>query len=1045
MKLGEFSVRQPVLVNMLVVVVLVAGVLTYSLLMNREVFPETSKEAVSVLIIYPGTSPKQMERLVAIPIEDEIKDVEGIDSILTTCGEGRCEISIQFEAGENIAERKTDVKDEVDKVTLPKEAEDPIVDEVSVSFARMVIAIGIGGTVGEHRLVEIADDLEDALDSITGVSAILVSGRRDREIWVRVDPVRMEQHGLDAAMVANAIRRRNINLPAGSIKSTRDEIVVRTEGDVGEALDPKREIEDVIVKSAPRGGEVRVRDIATVEDTFEEATSLARVNGLPALNLTVFKQKRGDIIQIADDARTRVAAFEKTLPEGVELSVVVDMSYWVRNRLRTVSTNGLLGLGLVLIILFLFMNGRMAIITAFGIPFSLAGALLFMHFAGISINMLSLFSLIIVLGMIVDDAIIVTENIYRHMTEGMPPREAAILGTAEVTLPVICTVLTTIAAFIPMLMMTGMIGKFLSIIPKVVTIALLASLAEALLVLPSHMADFVRPHTDGRMTRFRNGIMTGLTRVYEPLLRIGFRHRYLATLLVMAAAAGSVWLAVHMRFELFPFDEVKVININVETSPQRKLAETARVVEKVEQAALALPEQVSVSTRVGIWLLDSEQLVYAKNKAQIAVEILDPEERPKIGPTGEARTTDELIAALREGVGDLEGAVSVEYLRQRGGPPVGRPIFLRVRGNDFETLEAIATEVEEFLSTLPGVTDIRNDFEEGKLELRVHPDEPRLRRYGLDRLRIAQTVRYAYEGGEATELRRGNDEVDVIVKYPEGFERDRASVSQIKVLSPVTQKLVPIRNFATVGFDTGYTRVVRYDRKRAITISANITAGQISSKDANARVRKTFADIPLRYPGYSLAFGGEEQETVESLASLRAASIVALLLIYAILVSLFNSFGQPLVVMFTVPFSLIGVVAGLYVAGQPISMLAMIGTVALAGIVVNDSLVMVDFINRARRDGMPREEAVIQSGLMRLRPIILTTVTTCGGLLPTAMGIASGLESFLSPFAIALVSGLAFATLLTLLAIPCIYAIVDDMANILKRLFKPITRWLVND
>lgn len=1037
MKIGEFSVRNPVLVNMLVVVILVAGVLCYGLLMSRELFPQIKMEIVSVLVLYPGTSPEQMERLVAKPLEEEIKDVDGIDEVVTTCNEGRCRLLVKLEAGEDLTTRKTEIKDAVDLADLPDDAEDPVVKEVSFDFARMVITVAVAGSVEELRLVEIVDDLEDVLENVPGVATVLAMGRRDREVWVNVNPVRAEQYHVDLQMVADAIAHRNVNLPGGTVKTGTDELVVRTEADIGEKPDIQKELEDVVVKPSSRGAHVHVRDVAEVVDTFEEATTRSRVNGQPAVNLVVFKRRSGDTIRIADLVRERVEEFRHTLPEGVEISLVNDLSYWIRNRLNTVRTNGLVGLGIVLVLLFVFMNGRMAVMTAFGIPFSFAGALLFMKLAGISVNMLSLFSLIIVLGMIVDDAIIVTENIYRHMAEGEDPKTAAIRGTSEVTWPVVCTVLTTVAAFVPMLLMTGMMGKFMGIIPKVVSIALLASLIEALIVLPSHMSDFVRHRPEGRLQRFRDRLHRGLLGHYEPLLRLALRHRYSSTLIVLAIAGAAVFVGTRMPFDLFPLDEVKIIQIDVETPPQRRLEETDRVVQAVEKVALELPERESVTTRVGLWLNPRGDVTYGSNKAQVTIEIVDPGLRE--------RSSDEIIEHLRRQVGHVRGATSVEVKKQKGGPPVGSAVEVRVRGDDFEALRQIAGEIQDFLAATPGVTDVRTNYEEGKQELRVVPTEDKARAYGLERRDIARIVRYAHEGAVATKLRVGNDEVDVLVKYPEWFRNDPSNLERLKFRSRTTGRLaIPLRSFATVERRAGHSTITRIDRKRTLSVTADVDTRIIDSKTANRLVRERFADVPRRFPGCRLDYGGQSKETQESMASLALAGVVALLLIYAILASLFKSFGQPLVVMFTVPFALIGVVTGLAVAGQPLSLLALIGTLALAGIVVNDSLVMVEFINSARRAGVPRDEAILRSGRVRMRPILLTTITTCGGLMPTALGMATGLESFLAPFAITLVWGLAFATVLTLLVIPCIYAITDDITRGLGRLLSPVGRWLFN-
>jgi len=1001
---------------MLVLLVIVGGIIL-SRSMVLEVFPELALDMITVTTIYPGASPEEMEELITVPIEDEIADVDSIDSIESVSTEGRSFIIVKLAADvKDVYKVRQDIETEVNKVTdLPKEAEDSVVQEVTMAFP--VCTVSIYGEADENLLRDLAEDLEDEITSIPGVGSVTITGIRDREIWIEVDAKRMYAYNLSISDIMDAVKRANLDLPGGVVQAKDTEVLLRTPGKFCSLED----IRNVIVTSDTAGRYVYVKDIASVRDTFEEEVTRARTNGRKAVNLDVRKKASGDSIKIADCTRAVLAQFKTRLPDGIDARVTIDFSKFIRNRLRTLLNQGLMGLALVIVVLYLFIGLRPAFMAALGIPFSLLGAIVVMYWTGITINMISLFSLILIIGMIVDDAIVVIENVYRHIEQGMPPTKAAVVGTEEVMMPVIASVSTTIAAFVPMLMVTGLIGKFIGTIPKVVAFALTASIIEALFILPSHLADWSGKRAS--IPKERPWLRSAID-LYAYFLEKAVRLRYVAVVGIIALAVAAAFIAKNlMGFEMFTNSYIDSFAIYVETPVGSNLDYTSRVAEKIEQVGLEMQNEFAyMTTMVGLTISEN-QVEYGTNRAEIMIDIADE---------GLTRSGQEIIDDMRQRVSKISGYTRVRFNENMHGPPVGKAVLLKVRGERIDVLQKIANELKCYLATIDGIVDISDDFVPGKNEVQVVIDKQRASRFGLDTNQIAYAVRNAFDGGKATKFNDADEEYDVLVKFRKEDRRRAADVNEMKIKTP-TGAFVPFRNFAELRTRRGLSRINRFDRKRAITVSANVEKDRITSKRANDLIREKFSDIQRRYPGYQILQEGEEKDRLESLSSLINAFWIAILIIYVILGGLFKSFIQPIIVMFTVPFAFIGVVFGFFVAGLPLSFLCLIGVVALAGIVVNDSLILVDFINNERRSGAPRHEAVMTAGRLRFRPIILTSITTIFGLLPLAF-LAKGQAAFLSPLAIAIVWGLVFSTILTLIIIPCVYSIVDDIVTFLKSL-----------
>ncbi len=1018
-RLIEFSVRNPVTVNLLTLFVLGAGITTY-FRMHRELFPEFSRQAVQITTQFTGASPEEVENLITAKIEEEMTDLDELDEMLSISQEGRSEILLKFQPETDMNRALNDVRAALDDVTdLPGEADDPQVREVKSTFP--VITVSLAADIDEATLRDMAKDLRDELRRIPGVATVRILGIREQQIWVEVDPARLEQFGMSLDDVRAAIAAHNRNVPGGTLKTPRGEILVRTLGEVAGA----EEVERIILRSVATGTPLTVADLAIVHETFEEPTTIGRWGGRAAINLVVIKERTGDAIDIAASVRALVEEVRDRLPETVTIGVYNDFSVFIRNRLNTLRLSGAIGLTIVLITLWVFVRARIAFLTGLGIPFAMLGGIVLMSLYGISLNMISLFSLILVLGLLVDDAIVVTENVYRYVEQGMDPRQAAIQGTSEVAWPVVATVTTTVAAFLPLLLIPGTMGVFLAPIPVVVTFALLASLLEALVVLPSHLSDVITPAYAQRVRRREVGWLTRARSVYGTLLAMAVKWRYVTAVLLLCFTillGTTAWYRI--PFVLFREFESSQFMINLETSSAAKIEDTLEVAKRAEQVVLNLPpeELRSVATNVGITFLDVHRAEWGPNLGQLLVE-LEEDRR---------RTVDAVIADLRGGMADIPGITKIQFLKTQTGPG-GPAIEARIVGAEIPVLRRLADEVKGFLRGIPGVRDVRDDFTEGKEELQITL-LPEARALGLNLGQIARQVQQAFLGVEASTIQRRDEDVPIVVRFPQAARRSLETVAGMKITLPSGEKVF-LRDVARLESAIGTSKIRRDDQKRTITVLADVITREANAFQVAQRLKREFADVGRSFPGYRVVIKGERQEAEESLAALPQVSLIALLLIYFLLGSLFKSFIQPLIVMAAIPFALDGVVIGHLIMGEPLSFLSTMGLVALSGVVVNDSLILVDFINRARKEGTPRDEAILKSGVARLRPVLLTTITTVGGLIPLAF-FSSGQAKFLSPMAISVVWGLSFATILTLILVPCLYAMLDDIKAQVVRLLR---------
>jgi multidrug efflux pump subunit AcrB len=1015
MSIAKFSVRNPVLVNMITVAVVVLGIISSTKLV-REVFPSISYGYIVIVTAYPGASPEEVEKVVTTPFEDEVADVDGIKKLESVTREGVSTLIIQAESdveGLRLDQLRNDLKSEVDKVTdLPADVEDPEFIKIAAEFP--VVIVGISGDVSEETLRAASERIKSRIELVDGVGTVDRFGYRDREMWVSVDPRRLEAADLTLSEVILAIKKRNLNIPGGTIDQNRKELLIRTIGEV----ENTRDLEDVIVRSLPNGP-VRVGDIAEVTETFKKRDVYGRINGKPAIALMVTKKADGDAIDIVSEIQGIVNEERALVPKETKITLVQDFAKYVERRQNTMLSNGIIGLVLVVIVLMAMLETWIAVWAALSIPFSFLTAMIVMRYTGISLNMLSMFGLILVIGMVVDNAIVVSENFFRYRELGLSTQEAAITGTSEVALPVAAALVTNIASFLPLLLTTGILGKFMRVIPEVAIICFLASWFQAFFVLPSNLNQFVKVKVDTSKKEFR-GWFVDFRDFYGRILEYCIRRRYLIFFgLISIAVATIIFALVTMEFVWMGKMRNEQFMVTVNNPVNTNLAETDRVMKEVEKRVMEIPadELASVVTTVGT-AQGETGYEYGTYLGQVTVELTE------FGYT--ERDSDKTMNDVRDKVGRIAGPTSTTIQGMEGGPPTGKPVSVEIKGNDFAVLEKLSGEVVAELKTMKGVKDIDTNYRRGKDEIKISIDEHKVRTMGLDVATIATEIRDAFAGGDAGNIRRGDEKIDIVVKYNDHFANPNYLMN-FSVMNAMGER-VPIKSVSDIVYGNGIFKIYHSERKRTITVTADILREETTSTTVNKALIKRFGTASREHPGYVYDYTGEFRDTQESMDSMLAAFWLALGVIFVILAALFRSFLQPVIIMVAIPFAFIGVVFGLFIMGEQLSILAVIGVVALMGVVVNNSILLLDFINRSRENGSSVHDAVIDSGKTRLRPILLTSLTTLGGLFPMAFGIG-GSEPYLAPMAISMFWGMLFSTMLTLFAVPALYIITEDFKS----------------
>ncbi len=1055
MSLPAFSVRQIVLVNLLFVILMVAG-WQVSRRIPIDVYPDVSFNTSIVTTIWSGASADEVERLVTTKLEEEIDKITGIKSLTSFSSAGVSDIEVEWDETLPDLEYESSINDlraAIDRVSdLPEDAEEPVLLELSVGEVNPMVMVAVSDEegVGEYTLREVALDLEKRLSMLPGVRKVTVNGERDRELRVYVDKARALQYDLTLPEISRVIARNNQNMPGGSFTNAADqEITVRG---TGQYTTPAA-LAATVVRKNPDGTHVTLGDVAEIRPDFEKRWMFGRFNGKPAIMLGVAKLTDADVIDMVDRVRDYVEGYQSLLPPGIAAKATWDFSDYVRARLDLMGSNLLLGIVFVIFILWFTVGFRNAMLAIIGVPFSFLTAMILFPLFDVTINSLSLIGFVMVSGMLVDDAIIILENIYRHVEEGKPIQRAVVEGTEEVMWPVTAAIATTIAAFLPMLLIQGTSGEFMSILPKTVILCLLGSLLEALVILPAHYLDWgtrrratdslaekgeaasglsaasyrLRVRVDDTLERMRDAY----GRAQKAVLQV--RYAFLS-----ACVAGLVFtlgLAAHVPVDLFPSDFNNLF-VTLRAPTDFGIEQTDPVVRRIEGAVDGLRHELTdTMTIVGQGMTADDEPIFNANYGLLFVEF--PNSRENIADPN--RVLGMIRQQVTEAVAeDGAGVDDVLVAAPRNGPPIGSPVAIRIQSDDYGLAKQVAGEVKTELRSLAGVYNVEDNVPVGPRELRIALDEHRASLHGLAFDDVGMVVRSANDGLVSSTYKDPNsdEDVDIRVLLREEQRRNMADLLDLEIRTPAGY-LVKVRDVADVELVRGFQRLYHFDAKRSVVVYAKVDGTQATSVSVNEEMKARFADVGRRYPGVSLIFGGEFQVTDETFTQMRQALLVALLAIYAILAAQFRSYLQPIVVMSVVTFAYIGVVVGMWImnttaGGYAMSMYVLYGLVGLAGIVVNDSLVLIDFVNQERARGTSPAEAVFIAGKRRFRPILLTTLTTVAGLAPMALGMG-GKSPVFAPFATAIVFGLAAASLLTLFVVPSLYMAVEDLRARLGR------------
>jgi multidrug efflux pump subunit AcrB len=1038
MALIRFSINNPLITNLMLVIVAILGVLSWRA-MPQEMFPTVELDAVSVSVEFEGASPEEVEGQITIPLEEQFDGMAEIDVMSSTSNEGMASLMIKLKPGTDVDQYMRDAQTALDQITdLPDEAEEPELVRVKARFP--VISMSLYGDVSRGYLYDQADRIKQRMAQIPGVASVGVAGNREWELWVEVNPFVLAAHKVSLGQVLAAIRGNLRDLPGGSLQASEGDILLRG---MGVAPTPE-EIAQISVRSNARGGQLQLGEIADIELRLEEAETLGRFNGKHSVNLTVTKTIDASTIDVADAVREFAAGLRGELPPTIRIGIFNDLSVYVKSRLNTVKSSGLVGLFLLLLSLYLFLNFRVALITAMGIPVSFLVAVIAIYYLGYTINMVSLFAFLIALGLIVDDAIIVTENMYRHMEMGKPAPEAARVGAREVFWPVLASTATTVAAFMPMFAIQGIMGAFIAVIPVVVSAALLGSLWEAFGVLPSHAAELLRTADKNRRTRERRVDWSALLNHYIRWLRRALEQRYFVALVSIGILAVTlVFAATRIPFQLFDDVDIGQFFINAEAPQTYSLEDTARLAEKMEHIvleSLADEDLSTLLTNVGVTFIDFNRFQLGSHYIQLVVDLkkaepegfieryITPLVSLEFGWEGtRTRRTEDIINELREKLQAVTGVSRIAIQRPQGGP-AGADIEVGVSGPDVEVLRQQAERMVAYLQRLPGVHDVRQNLEVGKLEYQYSLNS-RGKELGIKQSDLADAVRTGFLGVEAVHVTLGDKRVPVRVIYPDTI-RQGSDLSRLPIVLD-DGRLVYLGDVAAITTGRGMNTISRRDTRRLGLITASVDDQVTTPRAVTGLIEGEFGDIGATLPGYELLFLGEKKDAAESFDGMQDALLIAAALIFFILAALFRSMLDPLVVMFAIPFGMIGVVFGHMLFGYNLQFLSAIGFLALTGIVVNDALILVNFAKRMQGEGMDRMEAMVEAGRVRIRPILLTSITTFLGISPLIF-FATGQTAFLSPMAVSLGFGLLFATGIILISIPCFYMIADDLREAVR-------------
>ncbi len=1014
LKIAEYFIRRPNVANLTLLLIVLMGVLTLMTL-KRQADPSLDFTYMTITTEYPGAGPEDVEINVTDPLEDELRGVEDIEELKSISIENVSVIYVNIDDdAEDVEKIKGDVRAAVDRVTdFPEQVtKKPRVVEIRSSNLP-IMEIAVQGDVPESLLRKYAKDLEDELTSAKGIGTIEKVGYRKREIHIMADQQKLDERYVSLNEIMNAIKARNVRSTGGSLESYVSEKKIVTFSE----YDDPMEVKDVIIRSTFTGSRVRISDVAVVKEGFEDYSVVPRANGRNAITLIIRAQSNADVIDLSKEIKGVLVKFREGLPDGVTADIIYDNSEYTQSLLSLVKTNGLIGFVLVVIVMLLFLDWKSAFWTAFGIPIAICGAFIFFPLFGLTMNQVTLSAMVLVLGMLVDNAIVISENVYRMKEAGMERLAATIAGVKNVFWPVTASVLTTVLAFLPMLFMTGLVGLFVTSIPIVVALMLGWSLLESTCFLPCHIAHLEPPKIKPLMSR---RLMPWFVEWYKNTLLWALKHRWRVLGVYIMVFVAIVSLAgVYLKFVIFPVTNPDSFFIIFETPIGTTLEQTVkkgRELETIVEKVVPKEALRSHITRIGT----HETFPYFEvtggndNHGMVTVNLYPANDRDALA--------EDIIADVKAKFADVEGVEKLYIEVPESGPPVGKPINVIYISDDDELRHKFEEETIAFLKNIKGVYAVESDNVSGKDELRLKLDYDQMGKLGLTAIDVARTVRAGFDGEVVTSIRKMGEEIDFRVKLENPEKYAAEDVLDLMVVNNLG-KLVPLRSFARFEEAVSPAVMHHYEGRRSVTISGEIDTNLITSSELNELVRKEFEPKAMSHAGFKMRLMGEQDKTEQSMESFYFALSVALVAIFFFLVVLFDSYSQPLLIMSAIPLGVIGVLITFMLHDLPIGFIALIGVLGLTGVVVNTSIVMISTINEeCEKEGGKSFKVIVDAAAIRLRPVILTTVTTVVGLLPTAYGIGGDLP-FIRPMVLAMAWGLVFATFISLVFVPLIYSL----------------------
>lgn len=1029
MKLSHISVKRPVTTVMVIFIILLLGFVSLTKL-SIDLLPQINVPVAIVSSQYRGVGPYEMESLVTRPLEEVLATVSNVKSISSTSSEGSSVVVVEFNDGTNMDLAALDMREKVEMIQdfLPEDATTPIVSKIDPN-AFPIMSMAITGDKSLAETQRIAEDrIKSRIERLPGVASIMIMGGYENEVKIIVDPVKLDMYGLSIDNLANTLKGENLNLPGGLVERGNRELLVRTLGEFS-SVEEMRNLPIIL----SNGDIIYLKDIAEVILEAKDPDRISRTDGVPSIFLAVSKQSTANTVQVANRVNRELDKLDNEL-DGIEFHMIMDLSDYINDSIRNVARNAAIGGILAVLILFLFLrNIRTTFIIGIAIPISIIATFSLMYFSGVTINLMTLGGLALGMGMLVDNSIVVLENIYRFRQEGYSRIEAAKEGAGEVSMAVTASTITTVAVFLPIVFVEGITSMLFKELAMTVTFSLLASLFVSLTIVPMLSSKILKlSHEITRRTTFSKRLLDGfqaffnrIEETYKNILGWSLDHKKIIVLLAIVIFMVSIGLAFTVGAEFFPRMDEGYVTIDIELPTGSKLEETDKIATRLEEITAEIPEAESLFVILGGSGNEYVDTGGISNTAAIYLKLKSLNQRK--------RSSAEIADEIRDQTSEIAGAlISVQAMENGMGGTGGAPVSIAIKGDDMELLEELSTDILGFVEGVEGTREVKFSFEDAKPEIQVTINRHIASRYGLSAAQIAQSVRNNIQGTVATRYKFDGTEIDVALRSQNYIKENISNFSQIQIATPLGIT-VPLEQVADISIRQGLTEIAREDQVRTVKITADILGRDVRSINNDIVSQLENYSMP---EGYSYKMGGEMEDLVESFKSLGLAIILAVLLVYMVLASQFESLLHPFTIMLSVPLSFAGGALGLFITQRTVSVPAIIGLIMLSGIVVNNAIVLVDYINILRSKDLEMKEAILQAGPTRLRPILMTALTTVLGLVPLALGIGEGAEAQ-APLATVVIGGLLLATLLTLIFIPVMYIIFDRVANYIKvKVFK---------